>query len=260
MPFIPYVPVPTAPVVPTGTMGATAGGGVQSSLDHSLAIASVGKQLEQIQFYLSGGPGGVATTESGSLTNVLMRSSASLASIDGALQLLVVGSNKQVGSALSGANSVQQSLSTVAGLLTTMIAMQQMQMAATMQHQEFIEQTTNTARAEDNKPPIVPKTDDYIKKVQNASTGVANIASISAATGTATALAGDALKAGATYAKNLIASTDLGAAMILKAKEVETFIASKADAAAQTAQATLDSKTAHASKAERSAKAGELPK
>jgi len=258
MPFIVFTPIPAIPV-PTGTFGAVSGGGLQNSLDYTNTLGALGVQLQQIQYYLSGGPGGVATAESGSLTNVLMRSAASLASIDSALQLLVVGSNKQVGSALSGANSVQQSLSTIAGLLTTMIAMQQMTMSANMQHQQFIEQTTNTAREEDNKPAITPKSEDYIKKIQTASTGVANIATISAASGTATALAGDALKSGATYAKNLIASTDLGSHMILKAKEVETYIATKADAAAQTAQATLDSKTAQAKKAERSAKAGEPP-
>jgi hypothetical protein len=253
MPFIVFTPIPAIPT-PSGNFGAISGGGVQTELDYTNTLGALGVQLQQIQYYLSGGPGGIASNELGSLTNILMKSSASLAGIEAALQALVIGDIEDTGASLSGANSIQQSLSTVAGLLTTMIAMQQMQMAATMQHQEFVEQTTNTARQEDNKPAITPKSEDYIKKIQTASTGVANIATISAASGAATALAGDALTAGATYAKNLILSTDLGAAMLVKAKEIKTYVASVGDKAAQTAKSTVSKTTAEIEQQKRTAK------
>jgi len=223
MPFIVFTPVPAIPT-PSGTFGAISGGGAQTELDYTNTLGALGVQLQQIQYYLSGGPGGIAATEPGSMLNSLLNSAHSLANIDSALQTLVLGNNKQVGAQLSGANSVQSSLSTIAGLLTTMIAMQQMSMSAQMNHQQFVEQTTNTARTEDGKLPVAVKQEAFVEKVKTSSLGIANISAISTASGVAQGIATDALSAGTNIAKNLVASTDIGQNLISSGTKMKAWV------------------------------------
>jgi len=227
MPYVPFVPSPGIPIVTP--MGATGGAGTFTAIDYSASVAQIGVQLSQIQYYLSGGPAGAAMLEQGSLPNLMGQTAKSLANIDSALQTLVLGNNKQVGAQLSGANSVQSSLSTIAGLLTTMIAMQQMSLADQIKHNEFQETATNTARQEQDptKAPIGVPSATLVAKIQDATKNIATIQSIAGGAGIATGLATDALAQGASLAKNLVASTGVGQTIIGYGTQVKSYIATQ---------------------------------
>lgn len=243
MPYIPFTPVPAIPVVTP--MGATGGAGTFTAFDYTGTITAVGTQLTQIQYYLSGGPAGAAMLEDGSLPNLLAKSAKSLANIDAALQTLILGGNEAVGAQLSGANSVQSSLSTIAGLLTTMIAMQQMSLADQIKHNEFQEQATNVARKEQdpNKPPISVPSSTLTSKIQDATKNIATIQSTAGAAGIATGLATDALAQGTTIAKDLVASTGIGQTIIGYGTQIKSYIATqKADITAAAKANSISSK------------------
>ena len=244
MPYIPFVPVPPV-IVPQGAWtGATTGATTQ--IDYNLTLDALGVQLSQIGLYLSGGPGGVAAKEPGSMLYIMANSAQSLAGINDALQTLVLGNNKQVGAQLSGANSVQSSLTTIAGLLSTMIAMQQLSLSDQIKHNEFQVQATNTARKEQdpNKPPIDVPGDTLTARIQDGVNNIGTINSTTKVAGLATNLAGDALSHGADIAKNLVSSTAVGQTIIGYGTQVKSYIATQvADIEASAKAASISAKT-----------------
>jgi len=231
MPYIAPIPAVVDP-----TMGGTAikypgvlagqTNGTVFTFDHSPPLANIALQLSAIQSALNGGPGGTSAREPGTLLYFLANSAGSLSDISKCLNLLITGNNEAVGAALNGAHSVQSSLSTIAGLMSTMIAMQQMSLADQIKHNEFQETATNVARQEQdpNKPPITVPPTSVTTKIKDATSNIATIQSTASAAGVATTIATDALSSGADIAKNLVSATDVGQTLIGYGTSIKKYV------------------------------------
>lgn len=238
-------PIPLSPTTGQATpipltVNLTANGAtatvVGATFDPTEPLANIGTQLSQIQYYLGGG-GMVAAKEPGSMTNYMANIAASLASIDDTLSIVMTGSSKTVAAGNEVSNSIQKSLSTIAGLLSTMIAYQQMALSDQIKHNEFTEQVTNVAREEAKKDPIVVQPDNFTEKVKSTTTNISTLASTAAASGTIVSVATNTAAFGLTFAKDWVASTDIGSNLIAKYKNIEASVAStQADIVAKAKQ------------------------
>ena len=260
MPYIPAVPPTstTSEALKTPLLVTLAANGATATVagatyDPTFPLQAIAVQLQQIQASLNGGTAAAETKVPGSLLNILASSSTSLASIDGALQMLILGGKEAVGSQFTAAHSVQSSLATIASLMTTQIATQQLAVADQIKHNQFTQLTTNTARAEAGKEPIEVKPEAFQKQVKTATSDIATVQAQTALAGVALGLSTDALKAGLDISKNLIASTDIGQTLISWGKTTTGFVNSKTEAI----KASADAKAAEIRKKQEQAKSGQ---
>jgi len=243
---MPYIP-PTPPLVnpalggnavpsPGVLTGQTTGTII--TFDHSIPLQNIAVQLSAIQSALNGGPGGSTETKiPGGLLNTLNSSAKSLASIDGALQVMITGGKEEIGAKFSTAHSIQSSLANISSLLTKAISVQMLVASDSINHNLFTQQTTNQARTEANLPPIEVKQEAFAKQSQSAFSKIATIQSQTSASGLLLQLSTDALSFGLDVSKNLIASTSIGQTFIGWGNEVKGYVTTQADSIKATADA-----------------------
>jgi DNA-binding FrmR family transcriptional regulator len=225
--------------------------GTITTFDHSIPLQNIAVQLSAIQAALNGGPAGEAVIPGG-LLNILSSSATSLASIDGAMQLLITGGKEAVGANFSTAHSIQSSLSTIASLMSTMIALQSLSAADQINHNLFTQQTTNQGREEAQLKPIEVKPEAFSKQTQGTFAKIATINSQTSASGLLLEISTGALKSGLDISKDLIASTTVGQTFIGWGKDVKTYVTTQADAI----KASADAKAAEVRKTTTGSKAG----
>jgi hypothetical protein len=233
MTFIAPIPPTTlgqavaVPIVVTSSGATTIAG---TTFDPTQPLANIAIQLAAIQAALNGGPATQEAKLPGGLLNILGDSAKSLNSIDGALQVLILGGKEEVGAKFSTAHSIQSSLANISALMTKMISVQMYTAADQINHNLFTQQTTNQARTEAFLPPIEVKQEAFVKQSQSAFSKIATIQSQTSAAGLLLQISTDALSFGLDIGKDLIASTSIGQTFIGWGKDVKTYVASSAEA------------------------------
>jgi hypothetical protein len=178
MPFIPAIP-PTstepAKAIPfPGVLGGYTTGTI-TTFDPTLPLQAIAVQLQQIQGALNGGEAGAEASIPGSLLAILNSSQQSLASIDISLLSLRKDGLDALLAVTDQTNSVQQSIATIASMMSLDIALKQMALADQIKHNQFVQTTTNTSRQESFKTPIEVSPDNFQKQASGATKDMATI-------------------------------------------------------------------------------------
>lgn len=215
MPYIAPIPAVVDP-----TMGGTAikypgvlagqTNGTIVTFDHSPPLANIALQLSAIQSALNGGPGGADGAIPGSLLALLNSSQQSLAAIDISLRNLRKDGLDSLLATTDQTNSVQQSLSTIAGLMAVDLSLKTMALADQIKHNQFVQTTTNVTRQESGKEDIVVQPENFQKQVTGAGKDMLSIS--------AQAYSGSGILSGITAAsttalsisKGWLADTEIG--------------------------------------------------
>ena len=252
MPYVP--PKPVAKGIPAITsMGATGGAGQFTAIDNSPAIAALVEQVGNIQYYVSGA-NGTAQKEAGSMTALMNGQMKQLSNINSTLKQIADKAIEQGATITGAANSITQAIGTLSGVLTEIGVQHAYQVADQINHNEFQETATNTARKEANKGKIEVQQTDYKAKVEKGVKNIGTLQSVAKVAGTVNSLVSNAAGTAVNFAKGWLADTTIGKAVLDRIAKTKTWIA-QSEAEAKAKLEAIDKKA----KADVAEKSGEPP-
>ena len=231
MAFIPFNQIP--PGIPVtepypGAGGPNAGAwtglttGTLAVPNYTRIFSQIGQQIQQIQWYMAPG----SDKEPGSLTSQLKGISTAGSGIMDNTKSIAETLQDVVGSNMHGANSIQQSLSTIASVMTLQLITQQLALADQINNNEFHQQATNQARFETNPnaPPIEVKPEAYQTKVVKGVSGITNIQAQAFSGSLITSTGAAALDAGTTIVGSWVKDTAVGGFIFQKSAEMKKYM------------------------------------
>lgn len=251
MPFIPPTitkGIPAANNVLSGTTNGTI-----VTYDPSPSLDAIQKQIANIAYYVSGA-GTAATNEPGSMTAIMSDQAKQLNAINATLAAIFNTGKDVPATTTGGVGSLISSIDKLNSTLVELTAQHALQVADQVNHNEFVEQTTNTARKEAGKEEIKVADADYKAKVQKGVTNIGTVQAVTKVAGIAGGIVSNAANTAVSLAESYIADTTIGKFVLTKIAQAKAWAKqTQADADAKVAEIQKAADTSNQSKSGQSA-------